>query len=79
MDVIGIGHDDTNLLPGDAEPLGRGLIVQNEIHLFRQLRSLDVVRGEILPAYVAERRPNGDLAIGLRSFGGKAKAREVGE
>ena len=40
---------------------------------------MDVVRGEILPAYVQKVRDDGKLDIGLRAFGGKQKSLEVSE
>jgi predicted RNA-binding protein (virulence factor B family) len=43
------------------------------MHLFSK------VRGEILPAFVQNVREDGKLDIGLRAFGGKAKALEVGD
>ena len=47
---------------------------------FRQKRDgVDVVLGEILPAYVEEVRDDLKLNIGLRTFGGKAKSSEIGE
>lgn len=56
--VVGIGHDDSDqLLPVDAEPYAMGLISQKEIAYFRQSRgNVDVVRGEVLPAYVQKIR-----------------------
>lgn len=52
--VVGLGHGgDVSLLPVDAEPYGEGLILQQEIVYFRQSRdNVDVVRGEVLPAFV---------------------------
>jgi predicted RNA-binding protein (virulence factor B family) len=82
VQVIGRGHgDDAVLLSADEEPLGTGLILQKEISYFRQARNMvDVVRGEILPAFVQNvRDEDGKLDIGLRAFGGKAKAQEVGD
>lgn len=74
----------------ESEPaLAKGLILQNEIHYFRQARgNIDVVRGEVLPAYVERVRESttgttsGEkyrLDVCLRSFGGKAKAQEVSD
>lgn len=80
VSVVGMGHgDDVNLLPVDAEPYGTGLIVQQEISYFRQARgNVDVVRGEVLPGFVQKvREEDGKIDIGLRAFGGKAKAEEV--
>lgn len=82
VEVIGLGHgDDVPLLPADApEAYGYGLILQKEISYFRSARNnIDVVRGEILPAYVQKVRPeDGKLDISLRSFGGKAKSLDAG-
>ena len=82
VEVIGLGHgDDVPLLPADApEAYGYGLILQKEISYFRNARNnIDVVRGEILPAYVQNVRPeDGKLDISLRSFGGKAKSLDAG-
>lgn len=56
------------------------LIYQKEIAYFRAARdNVDVVRGEILPAYVQKVRDDGKLDIGLRAFGGKQKSLEVSE
>ena len=54
VDVIGIGHGvDVPLLEPDEPPYATGLILQKEIAYFRSARgNVDVVRGEILPAYV---------------------------
>ncbi len=56
--VVGIGHGDSvPLLPVDAEPYATGLILQQEIAYFRQSRgNVDVVRGEVLPAYIQKIR-----------------------
>jgi len=82
VEVIGIGHgDDAPLLPSDApEAYGYGLILQKEISYFRNARNnVDVVRGEIIPAYVQKVRPeDGKLDISLRSYGGKAKSMDAG-
>jgi len=82
VEVIGLGHgDDVPLLPPDApEPYGLGLIIQQEIKYFRESRNfVDVVRGEVLPAFVQNvREEDGKLDITLRSYGGKAKSTEVG-
>jgi predicted RNA-binding protein (virulence factor B family) len=56
------------------------LIYQKEIAYFRSARNnVDVVRGEILPAYVQKIRDDGKLDICLRAFGGKQKSLEVSE
>lgn len=82
VEVIGLGHgDNVPLLPPDSpEPYGLGLIIQREIKYFREMRDfVDVVRGEILPAYVQNvREEDGKLDISLRSYGGKAKSTEIG-
>jgi CvfB-like winged helix domain len=79
VDVVGLGHDG-ELLPANEEPYGTGLILQKEIAYFRQARdNVDVVRGEILSAYVQKvREEDGKLDISLRKFGGKAKSEDVG-
>jgi len=72
--VVGLGHEG-ELLPVDQEPYGYGLISQREIAFFREARdNVDVVRGEILSAYVQKVRvEDGKINVGLRAFGGKAK------
>ena len=67
------------LIPESAPALGRGVILQREIHYFRQARDhVDVVRGEVLPAYVEKvREEDGRLDISLRRPGGKAKTEVV--
>jgi predicted RNA-binding protein (virulence factor B family) len=79
VEVIGLGHDG-ELLPPGSEPYGLGLVVQKEIAYFRESRNnVDVVRGEILHAYVQNvREEDGKLDVSLRSYGGKAKSDEVG-
>lgn len=54
VDVIGMGHGaDAPLLPAESDPYGTGLILQAEIAYFRKARrNVDVVQGEVLPAYV---------------------------
>eukprot|EP00547_Thalassionema_nitzschioides_P000784 CAMPEP_0194217572 /NCGR_PEP_ID=MMETSP0156-20130528/21654_1 /TAXON_ID=33649 /ORGANISM="Thalassionema nitzschioides, Strain L26-B" /LENGTH=234 /DNA_ID=CAMNT_0038946657 /DNA_START=35 /DNA_END=739 /DNA_ORIENTATION=+ len=81
VDVVGLGHDPNALLDESEPPLGQGLILQKEISYFREARdNLDVVRGEVLPAYVEKVRPeDGKLHIALRQVGGKAKAESVGK
>ena len=82
VEVIGLGHgDDAPLLPVDAlEAYGYGLILQKEISYFRNARNnVDVVRGEILPAYVQKvRAEDGKLDISLRGYGGLAKSTDAG-
>jgi predicted RNA-binding protein (virulence factor B family) len=88
VDVIGFGHGNSvPLLPAstgtsstsDQPSYGTGLILQEEISYFRKSRgNVDVVRGEILPAFVQQvREEDGKLNIGLRRYGGKAKSTEV--
>lgn len=78
VEVISQSHDPDDLIPDTEPALARGLILQKEIHYFRQARNnVDVVQGEILPAYVERIREDGRLDIGLRAFGGKAKAGQV--
>lgn len=78
VEVIGDSHDPESLIPEDEPPLATGLILQKEIQYFRQSRdNVDVVRGEVLPAYVEKVRDDGKIDISLRTFGGKAKAEEV--
>lgn len=55
-----------------------GLVLQKEIHYFRQARdNVDVIRGEVLPAYVEKVREGNKLDISLRKPGGKAKTEDV--
>lgn len=80
VEVIGCGHGEEDLISEDQPALGQGLILQKEISFFRQGRqNVDVVRGEVLPAYVERVRENGRIDISLRAFGGKAKADEVSQ
>lgn len=80
VDVIGMGHNNDALLDENEEPYAIGLIYQKEIAYYRSGRGgVDVVRGEILPAYIQKVRDDGKLDIGLRAFGGKAKSDEVSE
>jgi hypothetical protein len=80
VEVIGKGHADEDLIPESEPALGKGLILQKEIHFFRQSRGdVDVVRGEVLPAYVERVRDTGKIDIALRTFGGKAKAEQMAE
>lgn len=78
VDVIGISHDPDKLIPETDPPIAQGLILQKEIQYFREGRgNVDVVRGEVLPAYVERVRDTGKVDVGLRAFGGKAKADQV--
>lgn len=81
VDIVGLGHDEANALPPEAPPLGKGLVLQREIHYFRQKRdNVDVILGEVLPAYVERvREESGRVDVSLRVIGGKAKADEVSE
>lgn len=80
VEVIACGHEADDLISEDQPALGRGLILQKEIAFFRQGRNnIDVVRGEVLPAYVERVRENGRIDISLRAYGGKAKADEVSQ
>jgi hypothetical protein len=80
VDVIAKGHAAEDIIDDASLPLAKGLIYQREISYFREWRNhVDVVRGEVLPAYVDAVRDDGKLDIGLRSYGGKAKAEEVGQ
>lgn len=73
-------HYEKDLIPEEEEPLGYGLILQREIGYFRASRGgLDVVKGEILPAYVEWVRDDGKVDIALRKPGGKGKAEDLGE
>jgi len=82
-------HTPSNCIPQDEPALGRGMILQREINYFRRGRGdVDVVKYEILPAYVENIREeafNDDgeveerLDISLRPPGGKAKAQSLGE
>eukprot|EP00980_Cylindrotheca_fusiformis_P005275 scaffold1132_cov57-Cylindrotheca_fusiformis.AAC.2 len=81
VEVLGLSHDSNAILPEGEEPYATGLIYQKEIAYFRAGRdNVDVVIGEILPAYVQKvREEDGKLDIGLRAFGGKQKSMEVSE
>jgi hypothetical protein len=74
--VIGKGSHDaaTVKLADSANPLAVGLIYQSEIQMFRESRrNVDVVLGEILPAYVERVRDDGKIDVSLRVIGGRAK------
>ena len=78
VDIVGVGHDSDDLIGDNDPPLGVGLILQREIHYFREGRKgVDVVAGEILPAYIEKQRDDGKIDVSLRPAGGKAKAVEV--
>lgn len=81
VEIIGHkSHDEDDLIPQGEEPLGYGLILQKEIGYFRSSRrGVDVVLGEILPAYVDWEREDGKVDITLRRPGGKGKAEDLGK
>jgi len=85
VSVISLSHEPDDLIPVDDPPLAVGVILQSEISYFRQWRhNVDVVKGEVLPAYVERVREiiedgTPRLDISLRTYGGKAKAKEIGE
>lgn len=82
VEVIGHNsHNEEDLIPEGENPLGYGLILQKEIKYFRDARQgIDVLVGEILPAYVDQVRPeDGKLNIALRVPGMKAKANDLAE
>ncbi|EEC51464.1 predicted protein [Phaeodactylum tricornutum CCAP 1055/1] len=80
VEVIGLSHDSDSLISETDPPLALGLILQREIRYFRQGRNnVDVVQGEVLPAYVERVRETGRVDVSLRAFGGKAKALEVSD
>ena len=86
VDVVAHNSHDNKDCIGQNEPaLGRGMILQREIDYFRKSRDMvDVVKYEILPAYVENIKEFDDgvetrLDISLRPPGGKAKAQELGE
>eukprot|EP01083_Nonionella_stella_P026578 73197_1 len=73
-------HEEKDLIPEGEEPMGYGLILQREIGYFRSSRrGVDVVCGEILPAYVDWVRDDGKVDITLRKPGGKGKADDLGK
>jgi CvfB-like winged helix domain len=80
VDVVAKSHDPNDVVPASADALGQGLIDQQEISYYRSSRDgLDVVLGEVLKGYVTSVRPvDGKLSIGLRPFGGRGKATEIG-
>jgi hypothetical protein len=81
-------HNPSDCISQDDPALGRGMILQREINYFRRGRGgVDIVKYEILPAYVEnvregefeEGKIEERLDISLRPPGGKAKAQELGE
>jgi predicted RNA-binding protein (virulence factor B family) len=90
VQVIGKSHDPSDMIDESQPALAKGLILQKEIHYFRQARgNIDVVRGEVLPAYVERVRESTSTSssgvveyridVCLRSFGGQAKAQELSD
>ncbi len=78
VEVIAKSHNENDLIPPDEPPLAYGLVLQQEIGYFRAARGgLDVVVGEILPAYVNWVRDDGKVDITLRKPGGKGKAEDL--
>jgi hypothetical protein len=76
--IVARSHDPDDVLPESDDFLGRGLILQKEIQYYRQARDgVDVVRGEILPAYAERVRETGNVDVSLRAYGGKAKVRTL--
>lgn len=80
VDIIGSSHDEESIVDEDDPPLGQGILLQHEIEYFRQARDgLDVVAGEVLPAYIEKRNEEtGYYALCLRQYGGKLKTESVG-
>jgi len=77
--VIGQSHTQDDIIPEDEPPLAHGLILQSEIKYFRAGRGgVDVVIGEVLPAYVQWVRDDGKVDISLRKPGGKGKTEDLG-
>lgn len=81
-------HNVSDCIAQEEPALGRGMILQREIDYFRRARAgVDVVKYEILPAYVENVREvvvdDGEieerLDISLRPPGGKAKSQDLGE
>jgi len=59
---------------GNEEVVGSGLILQNEIHEFREKRdNVDVVVGEVLTAFAQRVRPDGKIDVGLKPVGRKKR------
>ena len=78
VDVVAKSHDANDVLAVGEEPLATGLVLQTEIKYFREARDhVDVVRGELLPAFVERVRDDGKLDISLREYGGYAKAQSL--
>ena len=82
VDVVALGFDELNATGPTDPALGHGIILQKEIQYFRSGRGgLDVITGEVLPAYVENVRDasTNKLDISLRPPGGKAKAIELSQ
>lgn len=80
VEVIAKSHREEDVIGPGEPPLGYGLILQKEISYFRAGRGgLDVVLGEILPAYVDWVRDDGKIDVSLRKPGGKGKAEDLGK
>uniref|UniRef100_A0A7S2PPT2 Conserved virulence factor B-like winged helix domain-containing protein n=1 Tax=Leptocylindrus danicus TaxID=163516 RepID=A0A7S2PPT2_9STRA len=94
VEVIARSHREEDLINEDEPAIAEGLILQKEIHYFREKRNgLDVIVGEILPAFVENVREvpvmrrgeemSGEirtkLDICLRPPGGVAKAMGLAE
>jgi len=81
IDVVGKGHDvQQNMIGPEEATLGSGLILQSEIHYFRAARDgLDVVKGEVLPAYVERVRDDFKLDVSLRPPGYAAKTEQLAD
>jgi len=89
VDIVASSHNPDRIIPASQAPLGQGLILQKEISYYRQGRGgVDVVRGEVVPAYIEKVREVTDwdakqgqhvqkFDICLRQYGGKAKTASV--
>jgi len=84
--VVAKSHDPKDLPPPEADEdewpiFGVGLITQQELAYHRDARrGVEVVLGEVLPAYIERAgRLDGKLGITLRAFGGKQKAMDVSQ
>jgi hypothetical protein len=77
-EVVGVGHSPNDLIGEDDPVLGVGLILQREIHYYREgRRGVDIVKGEVLPAYIEKQRDDDKVDIALRPPGGKAKTMDA--
>jgi len=84
--VVAKSHNPQDLPPPEADEeewpiFGVGLITQQELAYHRDARrGVEVVLGEVLPAYIERAgRLDGKLGITLRAFGGKQKAMDVSQ